>query len=358
MRVDQFDFELPEASIALRPATPRDSARLLHVPAAGELGDLGILDLPDLLQPGDLLVLNNTRVIPARLMGVRPARDAQNPEGATIEITLHQQAGPDAWRAFAKNARRLKLGDTIVFSDSLSAVVNEKADGGEVLLVFGQSGDALAAAIAAAGVMPLPPYIASKRAVDERDADDYQTMFARQDGSVAAPTASLHFTDRLFRALADRDLRHSFVTLHVGAGTFLPVKADDTNDHKMHSEWGEVDTETARAISETHKAGNRVVAVGTTALRLVETAARDCSYQAGGELAPWQGDTDIFITPGFQFRAADLLITNFHLPRSTLFMLVSAFAGLDRMKTAYNHAIETGYRFYSYGDGSLLERAK
>lgn len=358
MRVDQFDFDLPEDRIALRPAAPRDSARLLHVPPAGAFGDLGILDLPNLLQPGDLLVLNNTRVIPARLMGVRPARDAQNPEGASIEITLHQQTAPNAWRAFAKNARRLKLNDTINFSGGLSAQVHEKGEGGEVLLTFCESGDALIAAITAAGAMPLPPYIASKRDIDTRDAEDYQTIFGELDGSVAAPTASLHFTERLFAALKERGVGHTFVTLHVGAGTFLPVKAEDTADHKMHAEWGEVSDAAAQAISETHKAGGRVIAVGTTALRLIETAARECAYDNGSALAPWVGDTDIFITPGFTFRVADMLMTNFHLPRSTLFMLVSAFAGFERMHEAYDHAIQSGYRFYSYGDGSLLERAR
>lgn len=358
MRVDQFDFDLPDDRIALRPAQPKDSARLLHVPPAGSFGDLTILDLPNLLQPGDLLVLNNTRVIPARLMGVRPARDAQNPEGAAIEITLHQQAGPSAWRAFAKNARRLRVGDTITFSGSLSATVQEKGEGGEVLLGFSHTGDALMAAIAAAGAMPLPPYIASKRDIDAQDEQDYQTIFAKLEGSVAAPTASLHFTERLFEALAERGVAHVFVTLHVGAGTFLPVKADDTDDHKMHAEWGEVDAAAANAISATHKAGGRVVAAGTTALRLIETAARECDYAAGGQLAPWVGDTDIFITPGFAFKVADMLMTNFHLPRSTLFMLVSAFAGFERMHAAYDHAIKSGYRFYSYGDGSLLERAR
>lgn len=357
MRVDLFDFDLPDERIALRPAEPRDAARLLYVPQEGPLGDLHIPDLASLLQPGDLLVLNNTKVLPARLMGTRPARTAQNPEGAQIEITLHHRRGPAVWDAFAKNARRVKVGDEIIFPEALKAEVEAKGDDGEVTLVFNAAGAALDRAVQQVGVMPLPPYIASKRDVDARDELDYQTLFAELEGSVAAPTASLHFTPAVFDALAARGVQHTFVTLHVGAGTFLPVKADDTDDHKMHAEWGEVSAQAAKAISDTHARGNKVVAVGTTALRLVETAGRECTYKPGGALEPWVGDTDIFITPGFAFRVVDRLMTNFHLPRSTLFMLVSAFAGTEKMKKAYAHAIGCEYRFYSYGDGSLLERA-
>ena len=351
MRVDQFDFDLPDDRIALRPARPRDAARCLVV-RDGEWRDHGMRDLPDLLDPGDLLIFNDTRVIPAALTGHR--RRIQ-PDGtgsvAKISLNLHKRTGPDSWDAFARPAKRLRRGDVITLSDSLSAVLRAVRPGGEVSLRFDCAGRALDAAIAACGEMPLPPYIGGKRPADAQDRADYQTIFARQEGSVAAPTAALHFTDRLMTALAARGIGHAFVTLHVGAGTFLPVKAEDTQAHKMHAEWGEVGAQTAAAVNAAHAAGRRVVAVGTTALRLLESAA-----DPTGALAPWRGETDIFITPGYRFRTVDALITNFHLPRSTLFMLVAAFCGLQTMHGAYAHAIAAGYRFYSYGDGSLLFR--
>lgn len=351
MRVDQFDFDLPEDRIALRPARPRDAARCLVV-RAGQWRDHGICDLPDLLDPGDLLIFNDTRVIPAALTG---SRTRTRPDGtsttAKVSLNLHKRTAPDSWDAFARPAKRLRPGDVITLSETLSAEIGAVRPGGEVSLQFNCAGTTLDAAIARCGEMPLPPYIGGKRAPDAQDRADYQTIFAREDGSVAAPTASLHFTDRLMAALAQRGIGHAFVTLHVGAGTFLPVKADDTTAHKMHAEWGEVSAQTADAVNAAHRAGGRVVAVGTTALRLLESAANEA-----GTLAPWRGETDIFITPGYSFRTVDAMITNFHLPRSTLFMLVSAFCGLETMRGAYAHAIATRYRFYSYGDGSLLFR--
>lgn len=338
MRVDAFDFDLPEDRIALRPASPRDSARLLRVGTEG-LADHRVTDLPALLNPGDVLVFNDTKVIPAQLAGRRG--------DARIGVTLHKREGPAEWLAFVKNARRLREGDRIVFSSGLAALVEEKSEDG-VRLRFEAEGP-VEAAIAAAGTMPLPPYIASKRVIDERDADDYQTMFAARDGAVAAPTASLHFTPELMKALDERGVRTETLTLHVGAGTFLPVKADDTEEHRMHAEWGELSAEAAERLNAARRSGGRIIPAGTTSLRLLESAAG-----ADGELRAVAGDTDIFITPGYRFRAVDALLTNFHLPRSTLFMLVSALMGLDRMKAAYAHAVETGYRFYSYGDASLL----
>jgi S-adenosylmethionine:tRNA ribosyltransferase-isomerase len=352
MRVDDFDFDLPESSIALRPARPRDAARLLHVDAGGALADHGVLDLPGLLQPGDLLVFNDTKVIPAALTGTRPARAIGGGGDVAAEINLHKRIAPDRWRAFVRPAKRLQIGDRIDF-EGLSAEVIEKAEGGDTLLAFDRSGSALDEAIAAAGVPPLPPYIARKRAVDADDVTDYQTLFAREEGSVAAPTAGLHFTARLFEAQAARGVERCDVTLHVGAGTFLPVKAADTRDHLMHAEWCTLTTQAAEAINAAKAEGRRVIAVGTTALRTLESLAPEV-----GRIEAGSRDTEIFITPGYEFRIVDALLTNFHLPRSTLFMLVSALSGLETMQRAYAHAIASGYRFYSYGDTSLLERPR
>jgi len=356
MKVDLFDFDLPDERIALRPASPRDAAKLLVVPPAGGLSDRIVRDLPALLDPGDLLVFNDTKVIPAQLFGERTRGEAV----AHVDVTLHMRVAPDRWLAFARPAKRLSEGDRIRFGHdgnacflgNLDATVVEKHDAGEVLLAFDVSGPFLDEALHAVGHMPLPPYIAAKRPEDARDQADYQTVYAREEGAVAAPTAGLHFTPELLTALDARGIERRFVTLHVGAGTFLPVKADDTADHKMHAETGHVSAETAAAINAAHARGNRIVAVGTTSLRLLESAARD-----DGSLEAWSGATDIFITPGYRYRTADMLMTNFHLPRSTLFMLVSAFAGLETMHAAYRHAIASGYRFYSYGDSSLLFRA-
>ena len=350
MKTADFDFDLPEDRIALRPVEPRDSARLLVV-RDGALDDRIVRDLPDLLQPGDALVFNDTRVIPARLSGVRtrPSPDGEA-LSVVVEATLHHRDAPDVWSAFMKPGKRLKPGDRVDFAD-LTAVIEAKGEDGLVTLRFGRSGPALDDAIREIGVMPLPPYIAAKRAEDDRDRSDYQTVYAAHDGSVAAPTAGLHFTSALLDALRGRGVSTHAVTLHVGAGTFLPVKADDTADHKMHSEWGTVSEETATALNAVRASGGRIVCVGTTSLRLLESAATP-----DGVIHPFHDDTAIFITPGYRFRAVDILMTNFHLPKSTLFMLVSAFAGLDTMKAAYAHAIDTDYRFYSYGDGSLLFR--
>ena len=360
MRVDLFDFHLPEDRIALRPAQPRDSARLLVVRPSGEpeLSDAAVRDLPNLLTPGDVLVVNDTRVIPARLNGIRVRGEGI----AHIQATLHKREAADKWRAFVRPAKRLAVGDRIRFGESsestacllasLDAEVEEKVDGGEVLLRFAFSGAALDDAIASIGEMPLPPYIAAKRAQDEADRRDYQTLFAQNEGSVAAPTAGLHFTADLVDRLMERGIGLERVTLHVGAGTFLPVKADDTTGHRMHAEFGEVDPGTAERLNNARRAGGRIVAVGTTSLRLLESATGE-----DGVVRPFVGDTAIFITPGYRFRAVDALMTNFHLPKSTLFMLVCAFAGTLRMKRAYARAIDTGYRFYSYGDASLLFRA-
>ncbi|MEO1066523.1 MAG: tRNA preQ1(34) S-adenosylmethionine ribosyltransferase-isomerase QueA [Pseudomonadota bacterium] len=353
MRVDLFDFELPESAIALRPAEPRDSARLLTVcpHLRDPIGDHGVLDLPSCLRPGDAVVMNDTKVIPAQLSGVRRRDVGTETIDAKISLTLHLRTAPDCWKAFARPAKKLQAGDTIVFED-LEAVVLQKAEGGEALLRFSKTGSALDKAIAAAGVVPLPPYISGKRAADARDEEDYQTIYAAKPGAVAAPTAGLHTTERLLRKLEERNVTTHTVTLHVGAGTFLPVKAEDTQNHHMHEEWGTVSEETADALNTVRRDGGRIVAMGTTSLRLLESAVDDA-----GTVRPFSGTTDIFITPGFRFRAIDLLMTNFHLPRSTLFMLVSAFCGLDVMSEAYMHAIKNGYRFYSYGDASLLWRA-
>lgn len=355
MRVDAFDFDLPKALIADRPLRPRDAARLLDLSGDGT-ADRGVLDLPNLLQPGDVMVFNDTRVIPARLFGTRTVSDPQGrPVGgggvAQIEATLHQALALDTWAAFVKGAKKLRVGQTVVFSpeDGFSALVEAKGEGGEVTFRFNRSGPDLVLALEKHGHLPLPPYMG--REDDAQDRTDYQTVYARHDGAVAAPTAGLHFTDRLLAALDARGVKRVTVTLHVGAGTFLPVKVDDTDDHKMHSESGEISAQAAETIAQARAAGGRVVCVGTTSLRLIESAALD-----DGTIPPWAGSTDIFITPGYRFKAVDLLMTNFHLPRSTLFMLVSAFAGPERMRAAYGHAIAQGYRFYSYGDSSLLRR--
>ncbi|WP_369059232.1 tRNA preQ1(34) S-adenosylmethionine ribosyltransferase-isomerase QueA [Caulobacter sp. 73W] len=357
MRLSDFDFDLPEDRIALRPAQPRDSARLLLVQPGEEMSDLIVRDLPGLLQPGDALVFNDTRVIPARLAGTRE-RDGNV---TVVEATLHKRVAADRWTAFMRPGKRLKVGDRVVFGQAedracegerLDATVMEKHDGGEVLLAFDLSGPALDQAINTRGDMPLPPYIAAKRGEDAQDRSDYQTVYAREDGSVAAPTAGLHFTPELLAAIRERGVSTHFVTLHVGAGTFLPVKTDEVSEHKMHAEFGVVPRETADALNAVHAAGGRIICVGTTSLRLLESATGE-----DGVIRPFADDTAIFITPGYRFRAADGLMTNFHLPKSTLFMLVSAFAGQDTMRAAYEHAIADGYRFYSYGDGSLLWRA-
>ncbi len=352
MRTDAFDFDLPESAIALRPARPRDSARLLVVRPEGEpeIADCGVRDLVSALEPGDLLVLNDTRVIPARLDGVRDRGDGQV---ARIEATLIERQAGDRWAALARPGKRLKVGDVIAFGseEPFSARVEAKEDGGEVVLAFDRSGPELDRAIALTGRIPLPPYIGNKRPDDEADRADYQTVFAREPGAVAAPTASLHLTEELIARLEAAGIGHVFLTLHVGAGTFLPVKSDTTEGHRMHAEYGHVSAAAAARINAARAAGGRIVAVGTTALRLLESAADEA-----GIVHPFSRATSIFITPGYRFRATDVLMTNFHLPRSTLFMLVCAFAGLDRMRRAYDHAIRSGYRFYSYGDGSLLFR--
>ncbi|HEY2050650.1 MAG TPA: tRNA preQ1(34) S-adenosylmethionine ribosyltransferase-isomerase QueA [Caulobacteraceae bacterium] len=351
MRLSDFDFDLPPSLIALRPAEPRDAARLLVVNEAGGLEDRIFRDLPDLLRPGDALLLNDTRVIAARLFG-RRERDGAS---AAISATLHKRLSECAWEAFVRPAKRLRLGDLIVFGGQdvgLRASVSARGEAGEVTLSFNCAAEALDAAIADHGAMPLPPYIASRRAEDELDRRDYQTVFAREPGSVAAPTAGLHFTPDLLARVAAEGIEVHFVTLEVGAGTFLPVKTENIAEHRMHAERAILTKETAGALEAVRARGGRIVCVGTTSLRLLETAA------ASGSILPFDGETDIFITPGYAFRAADGLITNFHLPRSTLFMLVSAFSGLDAMQRAYAHAVASGYRFYSYGDASLLWRAR
>jgi S-adenosylmethionine:tRNA ribosyltransferase-isomerase len=339
MRVDDFDFALPKELIADHPAEPRDAARLLIV--GPTLADRHVTDLPDLLRPGDLLVANDTRVIPARLVGRRGA--------ARVEVTLHRDLGGGRWRAFAKGAKRLKRGDHLDFSEGFAAEVVAKHEEGDLTVSFDREGSELRAALERAGSMPLPPYIKRVPGGDPRDRADYQTIFARHDGAVAAPTAGLHFTERLLAALDRTYIARVTLTLHVGAGTFLPVKVADTRDHRMHSERGFIDAATAEHINAARAAGGRVVAVGTTSLRLLESAADE-----RGHVQPFAGETDLFITPGYRFRAVDLLLTNFHLPRSTLFMLVAAFAGLERMKRAYAHAVAERYRFFSYGDACLL----
>ena len=357
MDLTDFDFELPNERIALRPVCPRDSARLLRVDTAGSLADYLVADLPSLLRSNDALVFNDTRVIAARLFGVRERQD----QTCVVEATLHRRLSPSLWSAFMRPGKRLKVGDRIMFMgredgvclmDPLEATVADKGDGGEVMLRFDLDGADLDVAIADRGSMPLPPYIACRRAEDDRDRADYQTVYARHDGSVAAPTAGLHFTPDLLARLADRGVSTYFVTLHVGAGTFLPVKVEAIADHRMHAEYGYVSAGVADALNQVRAKGGRIVCVGTTSLRLLESAA-----DAAGRIEPFAGETSIFITPGYRFRTADALMTNFHLPKSTLFMLVAAFSGLSTMRRAYAHAIESGYRFYSYGDAGLLWRA-
>jgi S-adenosylmethionine:tRNA ribosyltransferase-isomerase len=359
MRTDEFDFALPEDRIALRPVTPRDAARLLVVRPGQAVEDRTMGDLPSLLRSGDAVVVNDTKVLPANLHGRRLGRGEGDREPA-IAATLTKRLDGSRWRALVRPAKRLKPGDVVRFGaegrvcflEQLDATVEEKGAGGEVTFAFAFHGAVLDDALAERGDTPLPPYIGSRRAVDERDRTDYQTIFAHAEGSVAAPTAGLHFTENLVRALRDRGIALHRVTLHVGPGTFLPVKADDTSGHHMHPEWGVVSAATAAALNATRRAGGRIVAVGSTALRLIESAAAE-----DGTLAAYCGETALFITPGYRFRAVDAMLTNFHLPRSTLFMLVAAFCGLDVMRRAYAHAIESGYRFYSYGDACLLFRA-
>lgn len=340
MRVDLFDFDLPSKHIALRPVRPRDAARMLLVPGEGNFADHQVRDLPDLLEPGDVLVFNDTRVIPAQLEGKRGE--------ARIGATLHKRIDLRRWQAFVRNAKRLRDGDRIDFGASVTAIAEARHEDGSFTLAF-EGEEPVEILLERAGTMPLPPYIAGKRDTDEADRSDYQTMFAQEDGAVAAPTASLHFTPELVAALDAHGILRETLTLHVGAGTFLPVKAQETTEHRMHSEWGQVDAATANRLNEARKKGGRVIAVGTTSLRLLESAASD-----DGLIREFSADTDIFITPGYQFRAVDGLMTNFHLPRSTLFMLVSAMMGRERMQAAYAHAIARDYRFYSYGDSSLL----
>jgi len=342
MRLEDFDFELPRRLIADRPCEPRDAARLLLIPASGELQDQRISDLPALLRPGDLLVFNDTKVIPARLVGRRGT--------ALVEVTLHRDLGGGAWRAFAKGARRLRVGDRIVFAEDFCADVAEKHPEGDLTLRFALEGEAFRAALARNGAMPLPPYIKRPRGGDPRDHADYQTIFARAEGAVAAPTAGLHFTRALLAALTERGIGWTTLTLHVGPGTFLPVKTTDPRNHQMHAEWGVLSAETAERIAATRRAGGRIVAVGTTSLRVLESAATE-----DGEVRAFAGETRLFILPGYRFRAIDALLTNFHLPRSTLLMLVAALAGLAPIKAAYDHAVAAGYRFFSYGDACLIE---
>ncbi len=358
MRVDLFDFELPPERIALHPAEPRDSARLLLVTPGKPFEDRIVTDLVDLIDPGDVLVINDTRVIPADLRGVRIRGDFR----AEIAFNLVKRLDTSRWAAFARPAKRLKPGDRLVFDETagrasasteFEAKIEKLGEQGEVVLAFALSGTLLDEAVKSHGAMPLPPYIGTRRAVEERDRRDYQTVYARVDGAVAAPTAGLHFTEGLLARLRDKGVAIETVTLHVGAGTFLPVNVDDTKDHRMHAEWGVVPPDVVGRIGEAKRAGGRIVAVGTTSLRLLESAAQET-----GVLRPFSGETDIFITPGYRFLVVDMLMTNFHLPRSTLFMLVSAFSGLKTMKAVYAHAIEREYRFYSYGDASLLFRGE
>jgi S-adenosylmethionine:tRNA ribosyltransferase-isomerase len=345
MRLDDFAFGLPRELIASQPCEPRDAARLLVVPASAGFEDRRIADLPAVLRPGDLLVFNDTKVIPARLVGRRGQ--------ALIEVTLYRDLGGGAWRAFAKGARRLRIGDRLVFAADFAAELTEKPPDGDVILRFDLEGEAFRGALVRYGTMPLPPYIKRPRGGDPRDRSDYQTMFARAEGAMAAPTAGLHFTPALLEALARRDIGWTTLTLHVGPGTFLPVKAMDPREHRMHAECGVLSAEAAERIAAIRRAGGRIVAVGTTSLRLLESAADEY-----GTVRPFAGETRLFILPGYRFRAIDILLTNFHLPRSTLLMLVAALAGLDRIKSAYAHAVASGYRFFSYGDACLIERPR
>ena len=340
MRVDLFDFELPQELIALRPASPRDAARMLVAEGFTSIADRGVMDLPSCLRAGDVLVFNDTKVIPAQLTGMRGE--------ATIGATLHKRIDLRRWQAFVRNAKRLRQGDIVDFGNGVEAQAQARESDGSFILEF-LGEEPVEVLLERAGTMPLPPYIAGKRATDERDREDYQTLFAREEGAVAAPTAALHFTPRLLEALDAAGIARETLTLHVGAGTFLPVKADDTEDHQMHSEWGRIETEVAERLNAVRSSGGRIIAVGTTSLRLLESATGE-----DGIIRPFAGDTDIFITPGYRFRAIDGLMTNFHLPKSTLIMLVSALMGRERMMEIYDHAIAGKYRFYSYGDSSLL----
>ncbi len=340
MRVDLFDFNLPPERIALRPVTPRDAARMLCVSGDGTLDDRHVRELPQLLRKGDCLIFNDTRVIPAQLEGRRG--------DARIGATLHKRIGLRRWQAFIRNAKRLRVGETVDFGEKVTAIAEARHEDGSFTLSF-EGDEPVEVLLERAGTMPLPPYIAGKRPTDAQDRNDYQTMFAQKDGAVAAPTASLHFTPELMAAISAAGIETATLTLHVGAGTFLPVKAEDTADHKMHSEWGSIDSATADRLSAVKAAGGRLIAVGTTSLRLIESAAAE-----DGIIRPFEGDTDIFITPGYRFKAVGGLMTNFHLPKSTLFMLVSALMGRETMQAAYVHAIAAEYRFYSYGDSSLL----
>ena len=346
MRVDLFDFELPEDRIALRPVIPRDSAKLLVVDS-GLLADDTVCNLANILRAGDALVFNNTKVLPVQLTGTRKREDTV----AQVSATLHTRLTASEWLCFIKGSKKIKAGDRLSFGERLQGIVSEKSETGDIRIKFDSSGAEFDARLAETGAMPLPPYIAGKRGADIQDFQDYQTVYANEDGAVAAPTAGLHFTEELLDKLRESGVEQHFVTLHVGPGTFLPMKADDTRDHKMHAEWGRVDEMTANSLNKVRETGGRIVCVGTTSLRLIESAANE-----QGVIEPWEGETDIFITPGYQFKAADVLMTNFHLPKSTLFMLVSAFCGLETMQAAYKHAIEKEYRFYSYGDSSLLFR--
>lgn len=346
MKLSEFDFDLPDGLIATRPAVPRTSAKLL-LATGTQIEDRHVSDLIDILQEGDRLVLNDTRVIPARLSGQRHRDTAEGPKAAAIEVTLLEPQADGTWSALVKPLKKVKDGEAIVFSPDLSAELVSRSDG-QARLLFNVTGDDFDAALAAAGAMPLPPYIAALRAPDDQDKTDYQTVWAKHTGAVAAPTASLHFDQALLDALAAKGVTFTYVTLHVGAGTFLPVKVDDISDHKMHSEWGRVTPEAAAEITATKAAGGRVIPVGTTALRLIESAGR------GGQISAWEGGTDIFITPGFEFNVADGLMTNFHLPKSTLMMLVSAVMGIEPIREIYRHAVVNNYRFFSYGDASLL----
>ncbi len=352
MKLAAFDFDLPDEAIALRPASPRDSARLLEISAQGHLSDRHVRDLSERLGAGDVLVLNETKVIPAALKAIRKARPVGGGGDVSISVNLHQKLSENGWRAFVRPAKRLRQGDIIYFAPDLEAKVLEKQDGGEVALEFNLTGADLNASFAKHGSPPLPPYIARQRPVDGQDIFDYQTLYAARPGSVAAPTAGLHFTDRLLGNLVDKGIEIAKITLHVGAGTFLPVKADNVRDHKMHSEWFSINAQTRDQINQAKRSGRRIIAVGTTSLRALESAS------ANGSLVAGNNETKIFITPGYNFKIVDGLMTNFHLPKSTLFMLVCAMAGTERMQDAYRHAIRVGYRFYSYGDSSLIWRRK
>ena len=358
MNVDAFDFELPESAIALRPAVPRDSARLLHVGSGAKFSNHTVSDLPTLLRAGDVLVLNDTRVLRAALAAIRPARAHGGGGDVEITLNLHKQVSGNIWRAFARPAKRLKPGDRLDISDGFYTEVIEKDAGGDVALRFNMSGEALSAAIETAGAPPLPPYIARKRVADARDVQDSQTIYAQDAGSVAAPTAGLHFDEAILAALKEKGVNLAFVTLHVGAGTFQPVRVDNIQEHKMHAEFAEVPQDVVDAVLETKANGKRVIAVGTTSVRSLESAAKACVDRKHKDvIAPFNEDTEIFIYPGFEFKVVDAMFTNFHLPESTLMMLISAFAGKDNVMNAYQEAIEKEYRFFSYGDSMFIERA-